>query len=121
MSAFEADRFNRSRTSPKSSSQLSAVSSLQVLAHPAGAEELLQKLCATVCKHAIPNFHVMVHARVVEDSHHRMHGTRFGVVRTVDQAPNPRVDERSRAHGARLNCNKQLTVAQAMITDRGTR
>ena len=62
----------------------------------------------------------MVHARVVQDSNHRMHGARLGVVRTINEAPNPRVDERSGAHRARLNCSKQLAVAQAMIADRGS-
>ncbi len=63
----------------------------------------------------------MVRAWVVQDSDHGMHGTRLGVVRAIHQPPNPRVDKRSRAHGARLNCSKQLTLAQAMIADRGTR
>src|SRR6266404_4596141 len=30
------------------------------------------------------------------------------------------MNQRSRAHGTRLNCNKQVTVAQAMVADRGT-
>jgi len=50
-----------------------------------------------------------------------VHGAGFGVVCAVNQAPNAGMNQRSRAHGARLNCSKQLAVPQAMVADRGTR
>jgi len=63
----------------------------------------------------------MVRAWVVHDLHHRVHGAGFGVVRAVNQAPNAGVNQRARAHRARLNCSKQIAVSQAMVADRGTR
>ena len=49
-----------------------------------------------------------------------MYGAGFGVIRSVDQAFDPRVYERTRAHGTRFNGNKELTFSQTMITDGGT-
>ena len=62
----------------------------------------------------------MVQARVVYHVHYRVYGAGFGVVRAVNQAPNAGLQQRSRAHRARLNCSKQFAVSQAMIADRGT-
>ena len=49
-----------------------------------------------------------------------MDGARFGVVGAVNQALNPRMYQRAGAHRARLNCNKQLALAQTMVTDMST-
>jgi hypothetical protein len=39
----------------------------------------------------------------------------FGVVRAINQPPNSRVNQGSRAHHTRLNCSKQVTVNQAVV------
>ena len=57
---------------------------------------------------------------MVQNVHYGMHSTGFGVVRAVNQPPNPRVHQRACAHSTRLNCSKQLTVAQTMIADAGS-
>lgn len=49
-----------------------------------------------------------------------MHGTRSGVVGAVDQALQPSVYHCSRAHGTRLNCNKQFAVSQTVVTNGST-
>ncbi len=49
-----------------------------------------------------------------------MDGARFGVIRAVDQAFEPRMNQSAGAHGARLNCNKQFAVFQAMVAEGGT-
>ena len=46
-----------------------------------------------------------------------MNGASFRVVRAVHQALQTCVHQSSGAHGARLNCNKQLAVSQAMVTE----
>jgi len=50
-----------------------------------------------------------------------MHGARFGVVGSVDQALDSGMNQRAGAHCARLNCNKQFALSQTMVTQRGTR
>jgi len=50
-----------------------------------------------------------------------MNRTGLGVVGSVNQTFNPRVDQRARAHCARFNCNKQLAVSQTMVANYGTR
>ena len=62
----------------------------------------------------------MVQLRMVHDLDYRMHRAGFGVVRAVYQAPNTRMNQRSRAHGARFNCNKQIAVSQTMVTNGST-
>jgi hypothetical protein len=63
----------------------------------------------------------MVRAGVVHYLHCRVDGAGFGIVRTVNQAPDARMNHGSRAHRARLNCNKQIAVSQPMVSDSGTR
>src|SRR5579872_3753705 len=46
-----------------------------------------------------------------------MNRTSFGIVGAVNQALDTRVYECASAHRTRFNCSKELTVAQAMITD----
>jgi hypothetical protein len=61
----------------------------------------------------------MVQLEVIQHLHHRLDGTRFRVVRAIYQALQPGVHHGARTHGARLNCNKQLAVLQAVIAKRG--
>jgi hypothetical protein len=58
---------------------------------------------------------------MVQDLHDRVDRTRLGIIGAVDQASYPRVDQGTRAHGARLNCSKQLAVSEAMVTNDSTR
>ncbi len=44
-----------------------------------------------------------------------MDGPGFRIVRTIHQALDARMNHRTRAHGARFNCNKQLTLSQTMV------
>jgi hypothetical protein len=46
-----------------------------------------------------------------------MNRSGLGIVRTVHQAADAGMNERSRTHGARLNCSKQFTVAEAVVTE----
>lgn len=57
---------------------------------------------------------------MVYDLHHRMHRASFGVVPAVYQAPNASMNQCARAHGARLNCNKQIAISQTVVTNGGT-
>ena len=43
---------------------------------------------------------------------------RLRIIRAVDQSPDARMNQRSRAHRARLNCSKQVAVPQTMVADR---
>jgi hypothetical protein len=88
---------------------------------PPASKEILQYLRATPRQHSSPNRHAMVQLGVVQHLHHRLDGTRFGVVRAVYQALQPGVHHGAGTHGARLNCNKQLAVLQAVIAKRGAR
>jgi hypothetical protein len=57
---------------------------------------------------------------MVHHVHHCVHGSGFRVISTINQPPNTGMYERSRAHGAWLDCSKQVTVAQAMVADHST-
>jgi hypothetical protein len=59
----------------------------------------------------------MVQAGVVYHLQDRMDGTCFCVIGSIDQTTNAGMDCGTRAHGARLNCSKELTVDEAMITE----
>ena len=63
----------------------------------------------------------MVQPRMVQHFHDRVNRARLGVVRTIYQAAHASVHQRARAHGARLNCNKQFAVAQTVVTNGLTR
>jgi len=54
---------------------------------------------------------------VIDHLQNRMDGAGFRVVRSVDQAAEAGMNCRSRAHGARLNCNKQFARAETVITE----
>src|SRR5215472_14865060 len=49
--------------------------------------------------------------------YYRVHGASFGIFGTVNQALDARVHHRAGAHGTRLNCNKQITVSQSVVTN----
>src|SRR5579864_7389143 len=103
MSAFEADRFNHSRTSPEAaiSRQPSAISqsrSLTTLGMTRPCKDLASERLTTVSKerlqhfraaagqHSAANLDLVVQLRMVHDGHHRMHRARFWVVRAINQA-----------------------------------
>jgi hypothetical protein len=112
MSAFEADRFNRSRTSPENS-QHSVVSTQQNLTRPADTKNLPQNLRTLTRQHAAADFHSVF---------------RLGWFSTcTTEVTAPASDRPShkpnaefgrepalRAHRSRLNCSKQFTVAPTM-------
>ena len=62
----------------------------------------------------------MVELRVVQHLDHGMNRAGFGVVGTVNQAFQPGMNYCARTHRTRLNCSKQFTVAEAVVTDGGT-
>jgi hypothetical protein len=57
---------------------------------------------------------------MIYNLHHRMNRARFRVIRTVNQAFDPGMDERSGTHCARLNCSKELTLTQAVVANSST-
>ncbi len=63
----------------------------------------------------------MIQSRVIHHLQNRMDGPCLRVVGTVHQAADARMNCRSRAHGARLNCSKQFAVAQTVVTDVSSR
>ncbi|HKR85091.1 MAG TPA: hypothetical protein VJS37_13120 [Terriglobales bacterium] len=79
------------------------------------SKKVLQDLRAMPRENTSKNLYFMVHRWVVQPVHDRVDRSGFGVVCAVNQPSNPRVNQGSRAHSARLNCNKQVTVHQAVI------
>src|SRR5579859_2140745 len=53
---------------------------------------------------------------MIQYLHHRMDGSGFRVVGTIDQAVDTSMHHGTGAHGTRFNCSKQLTVSQAVVT-----
>ena len=49
--------------------------------------------------------------------HDRVNGSGFGIIRAINQPPNSRVNQGSRAHRTGFNCSKQVTVDQAVVSD----
>jgi len=58
----------------------------------------------------------MVQLRVIQHLQHRLDRARFEIVRAIYHAFHPRVHQSARAHGTRLNCNKEFAVSETMIT-----
>jgi hypothetical protein len=83
------------------------------------SEEGLQQLRATSRQNAAPNLHAVIQLRMIHNLYHRVYGPGLRIIRPVDQPLNACVHQRTRAHGARLNCSKELTVHQAMVADGG--
>jgi hypothetical protein len=84
------------------------------------AEKFLQHFRAAACQHAFPNLHNMVQLGMIQDRNHRMHGTRLGIIRAIDQALHTGVDQRASAHGAGFNRGKQFALRQTMVADCAT-
>ena len=59
----------------------------------------------------------MVRGGVVNYGQDRMNGSCFGIIRSVHQAADAGMKQRTRAHGARLNCSKQFAAAQTMVAE----
>jgi hypothetical protein len=57
---------------------------------------------------------------MIQDLRYRLHRPGLAVIRAVHQSVNAGVHQRSGTHGARLNCGKQFTVFQTVVTDVGT-
>jgi hypothetical protein len=119
MSAFEADRFNHSRTSPEAA----------VVRRDQGKEtnwlttilkERLQHFCTASRQYAAANLDLVVQERMIHDLHDWMHSARFGIIGTIHQPPDSGMHHRPGAHSARLNCSKQLAFTQTVVTYRGT-
>src|SRR4029077_6158238 len=89
--------------------------------NPPLAKESLQHIPTAGCQHASLDLHSMVQLRVVEYLHHRVDRTSLGIVGAIHQPLDTRVNQGSRAHGARLNCSKQITVSQSMVAQDGAR
>src|SRR5580658_573732 len=138
MSAFEADRFNHSRTSPESSCKPSTKSRFLRPSRSLGgrndnhyllgrqrktkrlsttSKERLQHFGAAAGQHSAANLDPVVQLRMIQNLHHRMHGPGLGVVRAVYQALHAGMHQGAGAHRARLNCNKQSAVFETMVTN----
>ena len=83
------------------------------------AKELLQKLRTSAGEDAALYLDPVIQGWMVEHPHHRMHRTGFGIVSPINQPADARMHHRAHAHSARLNCNKQVTTAQAMVANGG--
>jgi hypothetical protein len=88
---------------------------------PTLPKKLLQNLRRTSCQHSTPYVHLMIQTGVIHHLQNRMDGACLRVVGSIHQPPDARMNCRSRAHGARLNCSKQFAVAQPVVTDVSSR
>src|SRR5437868_4518658 len=114
MAAFEAARFNHSRTSPRRSKvtgggrtvtlhneSATSVAPAVILANEQTCrllrlratlpKERLHQFSAASAEHAPSHFHLMVQFRRVQHRHHGMHRAGFGVVRAIDKPPDSSV------------------------------
>src|SRR5580700_3066685 len=99
MSAFEADRFNHSRTSPeKQWSVAGGWWPVNPKKLSTAFKERLQHFSAPPCKNPAANLHAVVQLGMIQHLHHRLHRARLGIVRAVHQTPDPRMHQRSGAH-----------------------
>ena len=94
---------------------------LLALLYPPVAEKALQHFRATTGEDASLDLHPVIQLRVIQDLQDRVNRACLGVVCSVDQALDPRVDQSAGTHRARFNCSKQLAVSQTMVADNGTR
>src|SRR5258708_27650454 len=81
------------------------------------SKERLQHFRAAARQHSAANLDLMVQLRMIQNLHHRKHRASFRVVRAIYQAVDAGMHHRTGAHCARFNCNKQLAVFQAMVTN----
>src|SRR3954471_8928181 len=128
MSAFEADRFNHSRTSPRQNKGFGKSRSLPSLylpalylrtfcLHPAISKKILQKLSTLFREHAGNDFHLMIQCRVIQHLQYGFDRTSLGIGSSVDEPGKASLDERTGAHCARFDGDVELTLKQAMISD----
>src|ERR1700686_2590915 len=120
MSAFEADCFNRSRTSPEGRYQPPAKTEIPRVARndkgflelTANDQRLTTAFKESLQQYAAADFYFVVQVRVIQHLHYRVYGARFGIVRAIDEALDPGVQQGTGAHGARFNCSKQVALRQ---------
>jgi hypothetical protein len=112
MSAFEADRFNRSRTSPESTAGI-------FFPLPAISKERLQQFGAAPGQHPAANRNAVIRMLMVQHLQHRPYSSSFGIFGAIHQPPDAGMNHSSGAHGARFNCNKEVTVPQTVVAERG--
>jgi len=84
---------------------------------PAASKKLLQQLGAFSSQDPATDLHAVVQAGMIQNLKHGMNRARFRVIRSVNQPLQASMHHRSCTHRARLNCNKELAVSQAMVTD----
>jgi hypothetical protein len=132
MSAFEADRFNHSRTSPRqktaTSHQLSAVGKKRI-PHSASfpttgderlttaLKERLQQFGATAGQHSALHLDFVVQLRMIQHLHYRNYRAGFRIVRAIYETLDSGMHHCTGAHGAGFNCNKQFRLSQTVIPD----
>ncbi len=68
-------------------------------------------------KNPLDDFDLVIQLRVVEDRQGGTTRTGFGVARAKDDSLDARMDDGSRAHRTRLNCNIERAPAQAVVPE----
>jgi hypothetical protein len=84
---------------------------------PTVLKERLKHFRAATSKYSAANLYPMIQLGMIQHLHHRAHRPGFGIVRPVDQAPDPGKHHGAGAHRTRFNCNKQLAVCQTVVPD----
>jgi hypothetical protein len=59
----------------------------------------------------------MIQRGMLQKLHDAVDGTRLGVGGSIDQTLDAGVDHGAGTHGARFDCNKQLTADEAMVAE----
>src|SRR5208283_4442497 len=85
------------------------------------SKKFLHQLRRTSGQNPAPDLHLMIQTGVIHHLQNRMDGSCLGVFGTVHQTANAGMNSRSRAHGARLNCSKQLAFAEPVVTEVSSR
>ena len=80
-------------------------------------EKILQEIHAPRSEHAGRDFHLMVQAGMIYYRDNTVDSAGFGVGRSIHQAPDARVNQGARTHGARLDGHEHRAVEQAMVPD----
>ena len=83
-------------------------------------KERLQHFRTAAGQNSATNLGRVVQLRMIQDLHDRTDGARFRIIRAIHKAPDAGVHQCARAHCARLNCNKQLALFQAVVTNGST-
>src|SRR6185312_13057603 len=124
MAAFEAARFNRSRTSPRRIVGLERPFTFyqreyldRLVPDPFRAKEVAQNLRTSLAQHSSRDFHLMIELRMVQNIHHRIDSARFRIRCAVDQPFQTGVYHRASAHRARLNDHVNLAALEPMVSE----